>query len=299
MNMNTIFWSKFSLAMLLLFGLGQVNASVLVIKHAQAESQNDPRSHYFLDLLRLTLDKTVATDGPYSIQECEQRMPQRRALQQMQKQRCINLVWTMTNTERERQALAVRIPLLKGLLGQRVLLIRKHDAARFKDIKTLSQLGEMLAGQGMGWPDVDILKANQLPVIEGTLYEGLFGMLHRGRFDYMPRGLNETEQELRQHPELDLMVEPHLLLSYTAPIYFFVRRDNYHLAARLEKGLRLAIEDGSFDALFKRYRYHELLAQLEQRRVLKLYNVNLPAETPVNDDSLWVIPERQRSFSQD
>jgi len=300
MVVNIMIWKVLSLLLLICwFNLGAANAKVLVIKHAQAESPDDRRNQYFLDLLNLALDKTVPTDGDYSIQECEQRMPQRRALQQMQKQRCINLVWTMTSAKRERQALAVRIPLLKGLLGQRVLLIRKNDLARFQDIQNVSQLGELLAGQGMGWPDVDILKANQLPVIEGTLHEGLFGMLQRGRIDYMPRGLNETEQELRQHPELDLMVEPHLLLSYTAPIYFFVRRDNYHLAARLEKGLRLAIEDGSFDALFKRYRYHELLAQLEQRRVLKLYNVNLPAETPVNDDSLWVIPERQQSFSQD
>lgn len=282
--------------MLLLFGLGQVNASVLVIKHAQAESQNDPRNQYFLDLLRLTLDKTVDADGAYSIQACDQRMPQRRALKQMQKQRCINLVWTMTSAEREQQALAIRIPLLKGLLGQRVLMIRKQDAARFKDIETLSQLGEMIAGQGIGWPDVDILKANQLPVIEGPLYEGLFIMLQRGRFDYMPRGLTEFELELEQRAYLNLMVEPHLLLSYTSPVYFFVSRDNHQLATRLEKGLRLAIEDGSFEALFRRYNYHKLVELLEQRRVIKLFNPSLSAETPVNEDSLWVIPHRQQLF---
>lgn len=299
MTMNTMFWNKLLLtALLLLCGLTQVNAAVLVVKHAQAESPDDYRNQYFLDLLKLALDKTVATDGDYSIQECDQLMPQRRAMQQMQKQRCISLVWTMTSIEREQQALPIRIPLLKGLLGQRVLLIRKQDEARFKDIETLSQLGEMLAGQGMDWPDVDILKANQLPVIEGTSYEGLFGMLQRGRFDYMPRGLNEAQQELEQRLDLDLMIEPHLLLSYTAPIYFFVRKGNVELAARLEEGLRLAIDDGSFDALFRRYNYHHLLQALEQRKVIKLHNVNLPAETPVNDDKLWVIPQRQQRFKQ-
>lgn len=304
MTMKTECWSKLSLAMFLSlvvffgFGLGQALAAVLVVKHAQAESENDLRNQYFLDLLKLALDKTAATEGAYRIQECDQLMPQRRALQQLQKQRCISLVWTMTSIEREQQALAVRIPLLKGLLGQRVLLIRKQDLARFKSIQSLSQLGEMLAGQGMGWPDVDILKANQLPVIEGTLYDGLFGMLQRGRFDYMPRGLSEVEQELKQHPDLDLMVEPNLLLSYTAPIYFFVHRDDHLLAARLEKGLRLAITDGSFEALFQRYRYHELLIQLKQRQILKLHNVNLPVDTPVGDDKLWVTPQRQQSFRQ-
>lgn len=292
-------WKVLSLILLACWlHIANANAKVLVIKHAQAESPDDHRNQYFLDLLKLALDKTVASDGDYSIQECDQLMPQRRAMQQMQKQRCINLVWTMTSAKREAQALAVRIPLLKGLLGQRVLLIRKSDVARFQDIHNIKQLGQLLAGQGMGWPDVEILKANQLPVIEGTLYEGLFGMLQRGRFDYMPRGLNETEQELRQHPDLDLMVEPHLLLSYTAPIYFFVKRDNYQLATRLEKGLRLAIEDGSFEALFRRYNYHKLAELLEQRRVIKLFNPSLSAQTPVNDDSLWVIPYRQQRFKQ-
>ncbi|WP_240352487.1 ABC transporter substrate-binding protein [Agarivorans sp. Alg241-V36] len=266
------------------------NAANLVVRHVQPESDKDLRHQYFIELLELALNKTAASYGPYQIQTCPVRMMQDRALQQVQRKHCIDIVWTMTSLERESKLLAVRIPLLKGLLGQRVLMIRREDLRRFKDIQHLSELRQMRAGQGMGWPDIEILEYNRLPVIEGKTYEGLFGMLKRGRFDYFPRGISEIGAELKQHKRDDFVTEPRILLSYPAPIYYFVNPENTILAERLEQGLRLAIDDGSFDALFKKFNYHKLADLMENRLVFKLRNPSLHPKTPIDEDKLWVLP---------
>ncbi|GAD00045.1 substrate-binding periplasmic protein [Agarivorans albus] len=266
------------------------NAANLVVRHVQPESDKDQRHQYFIELLELALSKTEASHGSYTTQTCAVRMMQDRALQQVQRKRCIDIVWTMTSLERESKLLAVRIPLLKGLLGQRVLMIRREDLRRFKDIQQLSELGQMRAGQGMGWPDIEILEYNRLPVIEGKTYEGLFGMLERGRFDYFPRGISEIDAELKQHQREGFVAEPRILLSYPAPIYYFVNPENTALAERLEQGLRLAIDDGSFDALFRKFNYHKLADLMENRLVFKLRNPSLHPKTPIDEDKLWVLP---------
>lgn len=266
------------------------SAANLVVRHVQPESDKDQRHQYFIELLELALSKTEASHGSYTTQTCAVRMMQDRALQQVQRKRCIDIVWTMTSLERESKLLAVRIPLLKGLLGQRVLMIRREDLRRFKDIQQLSELGQMRAGQGMGWPDIEILEYNRLPVIEGKTYEGLFGMLERGRFDYFPRGISEIGAELKQHQREGFVAEPRILLSYPAPIYYFVNPENTALAERLEQGLRLAIDDGSFDALFKKFNYHKLADLMENRLVFKLRNPSLHPKTPIDEDKLWVLP---------
>ncbi|MEE1675134.1 transporter substrate-binding domain-containing protein [Agarivorans aestuarii] len=270
--------------------LARAHAANIVVRHAQPESDNDKRQQYFVELLNLALNKTEADFGAYQTQACAVRMMQDRALQQLQRKRCIDVVWTMTSLERESKLHAVRIPLLKGLLGQRVLMIRQQDLRRFKDIQQFNELGQMRAGQGMGWPDIAILKYNGLPVVEGKTYEGLFGMLKRGRFDYFPRGISEIGPELKQHQRDGFVVEPRILLSYPAPIYFFVNPEDTRLAERLEMGLRLAIDDGSFDALFEKYNYHKLADLIENRLVFKLRNPSLHPKTPIDEDKLWLLP---------
>lgn len=42
-----------------------------------------------------------------------------------------DILWTSTTASRESRALAIKIPLLKGLLGKRVLVIRVKEQAKF------------------------------------------------------------------------------------------------------------------------------------------------------------------------
>ncbi len=264
--------------------------TVTLVRHLQAAADWDTRNEYFISLLRLALDKTTDEYGAYVLEPSPQPMNQGRAISQLAAGDQIDVVWSMTSRTRENQLLPIRIPLLKGLMGYRIFIIRAEDEVWFRTLTTLDQLRELRVGQGHDWPDVDILRANGLRVETSTDYEHLFQMLQAGRFDFFPRALNEPWEEVHARKELNLAVEKNLLLYYPTANYFFVNRNNPQLALRIEKGLEMAIADGSFDALFETHpinAYALSHAHIEGRRMLKLVNPLLPAETPLHRKELW------------
>ncbi|UTA46414.1 transporter substrate-binding domain-containing protein [Simiduia sp. 21SJ11W-1] len=269
-----------------------IHASEIVIRMPKEEFSNSGHTNYIRTLLQLALIRSKSAHETITLAPIEEDLTQARLIAELQRGHILDIIWTMTSREREATMLPVRIPLLKGLLGQRVFLIRADRQADFEKVSTLSELTEFTAGQGAHWPDTEILRANGLPVLTSTRYELLFSMLRGGRFDYFPRGVNEAWAELDAHPNEGLTVESTLLLSYPAPMYFFVRKGNEALAKRLEQGLELMIADGSLDALIES---HPSLMQfvkkadVKSRKVFKLNNPDLPAETPLHQPKYWAI----------
>ncbi|MGM9480081.1 substrate-binding periplasmic protein [Roseateles sp. NT4] len=205
-------------------------------------------SRYFPQLLRLALEKTRASDGPFEIQHYDEAMSGPRQFAELKNNGALNLIWDGTDAKREAELLPVRISLLRELNDYRVFLIRKGDQGRFRAVRTLADLRQLAAGAGDGWPSTAVLRANGLPVVTSISYEQLFAMLSGKRFDYMPRGVYEAWFEQSQHS--GLAIENSLFLHYRVPFYFFVSRKNPTLADRVERGLRAAMADGSFDSLF-------------------------------------------------
>jgi len=195
----------------------------------------------------------------------------------------LDVQWCGTQHSNESRLLPVRIPLFKGLLGYRILMIRKGEQHRFDGIRSQSQLKQLMAGQGYAWGDRLILEANGLPVTSGASYAELYSMLQRGVIDYFPRALHEPWGELEQYAENEPEVEQNLLLIYPYAMYFYVAPDNKQLHDQLYHGLDRAIEDGSFDALF----YNDPIirtmlarASVGKRTILRLLNPYLDPSTP-------------------
>lgn len=279
---------RLTLALLMLLITVPLQAQT-VIRHLSGESVNDSRNDYFLALLTLALEKT-AEQGEWQLEPAQDAIPQSLALQHLSNNEGIDVVWSMTSIEREKQNHAIRIPLMKGLMGYRLLIIRAEDQQWFRRLQTLDELRELRAGQGHDWPDIKILRANGLPVEGEADYDNLFTQLEQGQFDYLPRAINEPWQELAARPDLGLMVEEGLLLYYPTAEYFFVNKKNTALAERLEQGLLRAIEDGSFDKLFRQHPINANAfgqANLLGRRVIRLDNPLLPKDTPFADKHLW------------
>jgi hypothetical protein len=205
---------------------------------------------YYPQLLRLALSKTEASDGPFEIIEYPQRLSVGRYFAEIKRKGLIDLTWSVTNSTYETELLPIRISLLKDLNTYRIFLIRTSDQKRFEQINSLNDLRRFTAGQGSHWPDTAILQANDLPVMTSVQFESLFPMLINKRFDYFPRGLDEIWNEEKLFAGKGLSIEEHLMLHYPSPKYFFVHKDNKMLADRIERGLKIAIADGSFDALF-------------------------------------------------
>lgn len=226
---------------------------------------------YFPQLLRLALEKTRASDGPYDIQTYGQPMSSARLQAELKNNGVVNLMWDGTDPRREAELLPIRFSLLRELNDYRVFLIRQGDQARFDAIRSLADLGRLSAGAGEQWPSTAVLRANGLPVVTSTGYEQLFAMLAARRFDYMPRGVYEAWYEQQQHT--GLVIEQGLFLHYHVPFHFFTSRDNPALADRVERGLRLAQADGSFDRLFRSIpAFQRSLDEIQsgRRRVIEL-----------------------------
>lgn len=256
------------------------------VVHPIAESPGDHRDDYPVALLALALQKC---GRPYVLKPHAAFMLQVRELKELERGDALQVIWTMTSAEREQTLLPVRIPIDRGLLGWRLLLVREQALGRFAALGQPQQLRQLRAGQGFDWPDTVILRRAGFTVDESVRYNDLFVRLAAGRIDYFPRSVQEVWGELDSHP--GLAVEPTLALHYPAAMYFFVNRRNTVLAADIQRGLEQALADGSFEALFQRHFGQALAkADLGRRRVLELANPLLPPETPLANRALWYRP---------
>ena len=253
-----------------------LSPAVTTVIYPRPEADSDRRSQYPARLLELALERA---NSQFRVQRSDVRMQQGRALLMLRQGKGIDIVCFMTSAERETSMLPIRIPIDKGLIGWRLLLVNKERAGT-PGWTDLDQLKQLRAGQGSDWPDFDILRANGFKVHGTSNYEGLFTMLAQGRIDYFPRSVNEIWSEADMHSQ-ELAVEPSIVLRYPSASYYFVRKGNEKLAADVTAGLEKMIADGSFDKLFLEY-YGDLLKRsgLKERRIIDLRNPLLPDGIP-------------------
>lgn len=246
-----------------------------------------------LQVLQLALDKT-ANAGNYQLVRSI-NMEQGRVMRELNNSKLVDVSAFAPSIEREHAAIAIRIPVSKGLLGYRVCLVRAGETDKFKGITTADDWikSDYLIGQGAHWPDTQILLANGFKVIESVRYKPLFHMLLKHRFDCFPRSINEVLTELKLPENSDLALENNLVFQYRLPTFFFVNKSKPDLANRIEKGLKLAIRDGSFDTLFYKHNKTALKTiDISQRHIIKLNNPYLSPETQSlnQQPELWLNP---------
>lgn len=146
--------------------------------HPRAESASDSRYQYDWAVLRMAMDKTQASFGPYEIREAAEKMVPSRVEYEMQStDGRLNIFVRSTSIDLEKNFLPVRIPVDRGLLGYRVLLVRSADLPAFAAVRNLDDLRKFRIGQGKAWSDVKILRMSGFSVVEGDSYDGLFSML--------------------------------------------------------------------------------------------------------------------------
>jgi len=205
----------------------------------------------------------------------------------------LDIFWSMTSKDLEKEYIAVYIPIFRGLLGMRIPLVRSENVNMFANINAFNELKKYRAGSGKSWPDTEILEHNDIPVVKTLKYQNLFPMLEGGRFDYFPRGLHEPWQEIINNKELDLAVEKNVLIRYTAPNYYFVSKDKPELAKQLTDLLNEIIESGEFNELFfqdEAVKDALSKADVRNRTVFNIENPTLSADTPINRKELWFDP---------
>ncbi|HWV13944.1 MAG TPA: hypothetical protein VN030_00845 [Cellvibrio sp.] len=247
--------------------------------------------NYYTLLLQMILEASKKPGETIEIQLSDRQFTQARWIAEVQTGQFNEVLWTTTSKERERLLHPIRVPIFKGLLGKRFLVIRRKDEALFAKVHSKADLTELIAGQGAHWSDTDILEANGLPVTVGGGKETLYRMLKADRFDYFPRGVSEIYSEYEFMAENDLVVEKHLMLSYVMPIYYFVNKNNTELALRLEKGWNIILQNGQFNTFF--FAHPRIKTAIEEykkhkRTIIVLDNPYLPDYLPFDHPEYWM-----------
>jgi len=280
-------FKSFLKALFFFYCSSAISAEPLTVRYSQVE----PKYEYIISLLNLALKETILSDGPFILEPILLSVTKSRQIKIFSDDG-FDVMWMPTTKEREESFLAINIPLLKGILGYRVFMIRKERAQEFAKVNNLFDLkSKFVAGFGNQWADLEILEQNGIRVQGVPQYELLYPMLSVNRFDFFPRGLDEAWIEIEEisetHP--NIVIEDSLALYYPYPYYFFVSRSDQKLAERIRRGLKAIERNGVFKDLFMKYHHNFVeLAELGGRKLIKLKNHKLPEDSLVPDTSWWL-----------
>lgn len=263
----------------------------LQVRYLPPDSEVGYGTDYFTEVLRLSLEKTIATHGEYEMIPSEISMQQVDALRAVRNGQ-LDVMHTMTDRTRERIFVPARVPLVQGLIGARLFMVNQEDVARWSHVQSTEDLEQIKLGQGADWPDTQILRRSGFNVVGSNTYSELFDMLASHEIDAFPRGAFEIWNEIEIHKDKNFSVADGFFVYYPTAIYFFARldEDGLELARRIEAGLLEAIEDGSFQELFMEFMGEDIeRAGLDDRTVLRIPNPQIPENMPLDNTSLWYI----------
>ena len=246
------------------------------------------RDLYFNQLIKLALEHS--TKKYQLIGMPVPTIPEERSMKLIQEGH-YNIHWMSTTANREKQLLPIYIPLDKGLIGWRLMLVHQDNKDIFSQTTSIQGFRKLTAGLGHHWADTSIFNENELSVFTATSTQSLKKMLNLKRIDYFPRSIMEIWQEQSSNEFPSIAIDSYVTLTYPAAIYFFVSRDNPALRDRIKVGLELAIADGSFETLFQE-NFAEVIqkANLNKRRRFHISNSLITDEEYLNRSELWFSP---------
>jgi ABC-type amino acid transport substrate-binding protein len=265
--------------------MANANASVaesMVVRYIG--SNPGVKEEYYVDLIRMAMQITEPSFGPYRVDFSEVLMNAKVKNEMLARAEKLNVV-RMTGFDSiahpGKGNLKIDVPLLEGFLGLRIPLIRRVAQPDFAKIHTANDLRKMQMGMGQGWEGY-LYRQNGFVVTEALNMTVLLKMLVAKRFDFVPLGATEIDEHyLVENQSVDvLMPESHLLIYMPTPTFFYVSPKFPELAKRLTEGLKKMQADGQMKKIFNKY-YAERLKKLNlaNRTIIEIPN-------PEDDDSV-------------
>lgn len=196
-----------------------------------------------------------------------------------------DIMWSVTNNHREQRLLPIKLPLLKGYSGYRVLVINPAEQDKITQQAT-EVLKKVTMVQGADWPDLDVLKANGYNVSGedwSLWFHSMYSMVDKGLVDAFPRNIIEAHRDLARHSNKAVTLEKHHILIYPNYEYFFVKPGNVDLADRIRVGLIRLLKSGELETIFNQFDAHhkaQLIADGQTRKRHKLTNPSLNYTLP-------------------
>jgi ABC-type amino acid transport substrate-binding protein len=285
--------------LILLLCIGLIGPAVhgAEIRFPGGNSPDDKRWDFVLEILALALQKAPASDGPDRIIRLPAQMQARR-IAELSAGELDVAVGIGSKDLMQKPVIFIPLPLQRGLLGWRLLLANREGADKLARVHSIEDLRPLRMGFVRTFADYRAMLANQLNVVDGADYQGMFRMLSAGRMDYLSRGVGEVFDEhalLLAQGIKGIDIEPQLALHYRADWFFVVNPARRDLAERITRGLEAARQDGSYERAFQRS-FGPILARakLEQRQVIELVNPDFPDLGASVPPGWWWQPETRR-----
>lgn len=282
-----------NLIALTLLGLWSCGAIAAVEKSASAVAvtqvklwngnKTQSRQQYEREVLEAVLNATNASHGKWQLQEDLTDYPLAADEASVFRSKGFDIFGTVAGNTKlaDEKKILIPLPLMKGLLGYRILIVRAADKEKFAAIKSTQQLQQLRLGIPSTWADAELFRQNGYKVEEKGSFDDLFTRLENNEFDYVSFGANEVAGVFAERAAKSgkLIVDSSLLVYYPFPLVFYVNPNNPELAKRVTEGLQAITANGELDKIFNDYFGAELtVLNLPGRTKITLKNPILPAE---------------------
>lgn len=251
----------------------------------------DKRAKHKDEVIISALDITIPEYGPYTYEAVNVNMTTSRALISMKTGEHINVFIAPSNEAWAENTIEIKVPVRQGLLSYRLLLVNKQDLPKYKNVKTFEDIKKLSAGLMADWSTTTLYSDLGMKVVNSHNFEGLFLMLNKQRFDYIPRAIYEVfdEYESRKDSLENVVIEPTLALYIPMATYAYVSPSEPRLAARIEAGLKKLVDSGKMKEILEKY-YAEDIAKtnLKDRRIIEIENANFDDEMLKKYKDLWL-----------
>lgn len=239
-------------------------------------NKSPSRQRHELEVLETVLQATEPAYGPATLQVDLADYPEAADEASVFEKGADALVTVAGNRKFAGKAkIEINIPIAKGILGCRLLIVREDQLSAFSGITSMSAMACLSIGIPATWADADLFRFNGWTVAEKGSFEDVFIRLKRREFDYVALGANEIEEAFTRMaaPLGGLALEPDLMIRYPFPLVFLVHPERQLLAERITTGLKSILENGVLDQIFNRH-YGSTVERLAlgQRRVFQLRN---------------------------
>ena len=253
-----------------------IAAEPLLIYHRTADTVTEYHGYYD-DLVKLALEKTKPEFGNYKMIAVPAELNTLRALSDVANNLYGNMVIELSYEAELTQSgnlTFINIPLDGGIVGYRICFVSPAKKEAVANVKNLQELQKFTIAQGVGWADTQILQANGFNVIEIPVYTNIFKMITSNRVDLFCRGINQIKSEMEYFKNLKgLDFDRSFVLVYDLPRFFYIHKGNVVAKNRIQKGLEIAFNDGSFRALWEKYNRESIeYAGLANRKIYYLKN---------------------------
>lgn len=255
------------------------------------QNYSSSKEYYEFGLLELALSKADGDHQMVVVEPPEGANQQRLISMLADGSAEYDIIFTGIDRDRHERLLTVPIPLQRGLLGHRILIVNDESQDLFTQVETLEDLQQIEIGSGINWPDTEILESAGFNVAKAR-YAGLFKMVDHNRIPAYARAVSEPYAEVaaRSAEMPNLRIDPHVMIVYPFDVFYFLNKQDRARYDILMQGLLRAYDDGSFMEYFETHPFVRNVfrqAFVDERLRFDIENPLLPDEISSIPDRFW------------